>query len=290
MKLLTDWMELKGLFMINFIYKNKVLSIPYTKANSLKIKEEKDKLHLFFLMAISKNASVADMALALNFSENFICEQLNEMCKLGLLNPDYSLPVSSIKYLKAIKKLEELKDYDDSQYINLLDWSLVAKKDGSNSRSANCNLQDYSECLDDNGHIMWAKINVRKIPCYKENEYGSSSSFNDASGNIIASMIIYKYKFMGEDNKKYICHVDSVSGVIFDRLNYSDISESKTRRNLRIPPVFDKNLELTKRAEDYIRRSNNAIGYSEKLRCESKDIYINMRLNISDLNPERESI
>ena len=114
--------------MQKYVEKEEVLKIPYiftTLSFSLRPDHELDLLHHFFIKAISKNASVSDIAVAINLPKKVVLEEFTQMCNQGYLNSNYQLTDYAKKYLEFVNFIDELKMQTPSFYINLLNKNFV---------------------------------------------------------------------------------------------------------------------------------------------------------------------
>ena len=109
--------------MQKFVECNEIIKIPYIFATlhfSLRPDHQLDLLHHFFIKAISKNASVSDIATAINLPEKVVLEELRQMCNQGYINSGYELTDYAREYLSLVGSIDQIQKQCTSLYINLL--------------------------------------------------------------------------------------------------------------------------------------------------------------------------
>ncbi len=223
--------------MQKFVECNEIIKIPYIFATlhfSLRPDHQLDLLHHFFIKAISRNASVSNIATAINLPESVVLEEFRQMCNQGYINSGYELTDYAREYLDLVSLIDEIQKQCTSLYINLLSGKFSKEISSESipdamevrpkisqamienlsfldirdflSTQLNCLRNKTPEFIDklsdcialtfNFGDYDFEFVHAKKMPCY-------SGSFYDARNcNVTARGTLYYYEYKCLVDKK----------------------------------------------------------------------------------------
>lgn len=180
---------------MNYSFAKDLVGIPYIQAKltfQLKTSHDMELLHLFFIKALLKNASIKEIAIAINFSENEVREEFYKMCNQGYIETDYkTLTKFSYDYLENLDFIETLNNDKHIVFINLLDGKLKKtiipfEKDYIERQPPKITISKRNVLNEFNSSYFSSNV---------FNNYNKSQSFLEKIKNIIS----WKYDFNGKE-------------------------------------------------------------------------------------------